>query len=331
MLAKLIPSVRLAASTAAAALLLLAAGPARAQQAPWPQKLVRIQVAFAPGASTDNVTRKLAAIMSKSLGQAVAVENRQGAMGAIAMSYVARESPDGYTLAANDSSSVIVPNTTSKVPYNLQRDFTPIAAVMFSPLGIAVKGDSPFKTLQDFIRAAKAHPGRLTYGTGGAGSSTHLAMAELANEAGIELTHIPYKGAGEALLALMGGQIDAQFASPSTVMGHIETGKLRMLAISGDAPPAALPGVPTFAKAGLPNYSFFNWIGYWAPKGTPTPVVDRLQREIVAALATDEMKAYAQAIGATPRVESGEAFAQLIEHENARIAGLVAKLNIEKQ
>jgi len=330
MIAKLTHAIRLPILGAAAALALLAASQAVAQDSAWPQKLVRIQVAFAPGASTDNITRKLAATMSKSLGQAVAVENRQGAMGAIAMSYVARERPDGYTLAANDSSSVIVQNTTRNAPYELERDFSPIAAVMFSPLGLAIKADSPFKTLQDLIRYAKAHPGRLTYGTGGAGSSTHLAMEEFASAAGIELMHIPYKGAGEAALALLGGQIDLQFASPSTVMGSFQAGKVRVLAISGDAAPAALPGVPTFAQAGLPGYGFFNWIGYWAPKGTPQPVIERLQKEIVAAIATPEMKAYAEDIGASPRVAAGEEFARMIAQENARIASLVERLQIDK-
>jgi len=215
------------------------------------------------------------------------------------------------------------------VPYDAFKDLIPIVAYVFTPLAIVVNANSPYKTIQDLIRAAKAEPNKITFGSGGAGSSTHLAAEAFAMESGIALTHIPYKGAAEGVLAVLSGTIVMQFTSIATTMSNIKAGKLRMLVLSGDARSTLLPDVPTFTEVGLKNSNYLNWVGLWTPKGTPASVVERLRREVASVMSSPEMVAFAREIGADPRVVVGDDFAQLMHQESTKWKTIVTKIGLE--
>eukprot|EP01012_Entosiphon_sulcatum_P040694 TRINITY_DN54378_c0_g1_i2.p2 TRINITY_DN54378_c0_g1~~TRINITY_DN54378_c0_g1_i2.p2 ORF type:complete len:245 (+),score=39.49 TRINITY_DN54378_c0_g1_i2:106-735(+) len=207
----------------------------------------------------------------------------------------------------------------------------PIAAFNFAPVAVVVASDSKFKTLADLVRYAKANPGKLNYGTGGAGTMPHFGTEALKAAAGFEATHVPFKGNGEATMALLGHQIDFQLASTAGVIGQVQGGKVRLLAISGAKRLKALPDVPTFAEAGFKGYSVVNFTGLWIPKGTPAPVVAKLQKEIVTAMASKDVQEFAESIGSVPNVLSGDEFTKLLR-ENSRLWGQVADSSkIEKQ
>lgn len=316
--------------SSAPALAALAASRAMGQEQ-WPQRPIRIVVPYAPGASTDAVTRRLAQELSARLGWRVFVENRSGAMGTIGTAEVLRQRPDGYTLAAGDSSYVISPHLLRNMPYDQDRDLVPIAGYVFSPLGVIVKSSSPFATLQDLLDRARAQPRTITFGSGGAGSSPHLATEALAIATGTQFAHIPFRGAGEAILAVLSGTIDMQFVSPATAMGNLQGGTVRMLAISGDRRLKILPDVPTFAEAGVPGYNMSNWIGLWAPTGTPEPVIDILRREVGTIMNAPDLQAYAESIGADPRVLVGAEFGRFLQEERKRWGDVVESIGLERQ
>jgi len=309
---------------------LLAPAALHAQQA-WPQRPIKIVVPYAAGASSDLVTRRIARGLSERLGQSVVVENKIGARGQIAMVSVVREKPDGYTFAANDTGYVMLPHLVKEMPYDPAKDLVPVAGYVFSPFGILVHADSPYKTLQDLIRAGRASPGKLTYGSGGEGTTPHLTSEAFAHQAGFTVLHVPYKGAADAVMALMGGQIDFQFATPTTAAANVKAGRLRMLAISGETRSKLLPDVPTFAEAGMKDFSVTNWIGLWAPRGTPQPILERLAREISAIMVTADMKTFAEDSGAAPNFAVGEDFVRLVKEEDARWKSVIEKIGIEKK
>lgn len=264
----------------------------------WPAKAVRVVVPYPPGGAVDVVTRKVAARLQEQTGQSFFVENKAGATGTIGLAAVAQAAADGYTLVTNDTTHALLPHIFGKLPFDYAHDLVPVAAFVFAPMGVVVKADSRFKTLADLIAAAKAAPERVTYGTGGAGTTPHFAAEALGIASGVKFMHVPFKGAGEATVALLSGTIDFQIASTPGVISNVKGGKMRLLAVSGDKRLPALPDVPTFAEAGVKNFGVINFTGLWAPKGTPPAVLDRLQREIAAAMASAEMKAFAAESGA---------------------------------
>jgi tripartite-type tricarboxylate transporter receptor subunit TctC len=304
--------------------------PAPAQEQ-WPQRPVRIIVPYSPGASTDNVSRRVAQELSARLGQTVLVENKTGAMGTIGVAEVARARPDGYTLLGIDTGYVMLPHLVRSLPYDASRDLVPIAAYVFSPLGVVVNASSPYRSLQDLVARARSEPGRITFGSGGVGTFPQLATEDLASRTGVTLLHVPFRGAAEAVQALLSNTIEMQIASPATVMGNLSAGRLRMLAIGGDRRLALLPDVPTFAEAGVEGFVLRNWIGLWAPRGTPPGVVERLQSEILAAMRTPEMKAYAESIAAEPRVVVGDEFVRLLRDESARWKAVIDRIGLVPQ
>lgn len=281
---------------AAAALVLGLVPQDRVQAQAWPSKPVKIIVPYPPGGSVDVVTRKMAAKLQEQTGQTFFVENKAGATGTIGLSSVVQANADGYTLAANDTTYALLPHIFKKLPFDHERDLLPVGAFVFAPMAVVVKADSKFKTLGELLGAAKVAPNTITYGTGGAGTTPHFVSEGLGIAAGVNFLHIPFKGAGEATLGLLSGTIDFQVASTPGVMGNVKGGKARLLAVSGARRLAALPEVPTFAEAGLKNFGLINFTGLWAPKGTPAAVVERLQKEIAAAMATPDMKAFAEGI-----------------------------------
>jgi len=312
-----------------AALLLTMAAVAHAQA--WPSKPVRIVVPYPPGGAVDTVTRKMAARLQEQTGQSFFIENKAGATSTIGAMSVVQAAPDGYTLVANDTTYALLPHIFKKLPFDHEKDLQPVAAFVFAPMAVVVRADSRFKTLDDLLKAARAEPGRITYGTGGAGTMPHFASEALGIATGARFLHVPFKGAGEATLALLSGTIDYQIASTPGVMGQVQGGKVRLLAISGDKRLAALPQAPTFAEAGVKGYGVVNFTGWWVPKGTPADVTVRLQKEIASAVASTDLKVWAESIGAEAAWWDAPAFARNLQERTAFWGKVVGNAAFERQ
>jgi len=255
-----------------------AAAPAVAQDA-YPSKPIALVVPFPPGGVADIVARPFADALSRELKTPVVIENRPGAGGGIGMGYVAKAKPDGYTLLMALSSISILPEAdkvTGRTPLYQLDQFAPIARLTADPTVLAVRADSPWKTVADFIADAKARPGAITYGSSGNYGTMHVPMEMLAQAAGIKLLHVPFTGGGPAVAALLGGTVDAISTGPSTVIPNVKAGKLRVLASWGERRLAALPDVVTLSEAGYPAV-FFQWSALFAPAGTPEPVLAKLR------------------------------------------------------
>jgi tripartite-type tricarboxylate transporter receptor subunit TctC len=258
-------------------------------------------VPFPPGGVADIVARPVADAMSRNLAAPVIVENKAGAGGGIGMGMAAKAKPDGYTLLLALSSISILPEAdkvTGRAPMYQLNQFVPIARLTADPTVLAVRTDSPWKTLADFVADARRRPGAISYGSSGNYGTMHVPMEMLAASAGIKLLHVPYTGAGPAVVALLGGNVDAVASGPSTVIQHVKAGKLRVLASWGDKRLAALPDVPTLTESGY-KAVFFQWAALFAPAGTPEPVVARL-REAARAAAADPRFVGAMAAVETP-------------------------------
>jgi tripartite-type tricarboxylate transporter receptor subunit TctC len=297
----------------------------------WPAKPVKIIVPYPPGGAVDVVTRKMASKLQEQTGQAFFVENKAGATGTIGIMQAIQSPADGYTLVANDSTYALLPHIFKKLPFDYGKDLAPIGAFLFAPMSAVVKADSKFKTLGELIAAAKAAPNSVTYGTGGAGTTPHFLSEGLGIAAGVNFMHVPYKGAGEATLALLSGTIDFQFASTPGVMGSVKGGKVRMLAVSGDKRLPALPDVPTFTEAGVKYGGLINFTGLWAPKGTPQPVIDRLHKEIATAMASPDMKSFAEGIASEPGYWDSPTFAKELAERTAFWGKVAANTAFERQ
>jgi tripartite-type tricarboxylate transporter receptor subunit TctC len=304
---------------------------ALAQAQAWPAKPVKIVVPYPPGGAVDVVTRKMAAKLQEQTGQTFFVENKAGATGTIGLASVVQSQPDGYTLAANDTTYALLPHIFKKLPFNHGGDLVPVGAFVFAPMGVVVKADSKYKTLGELLAVAKAEPGKITYGTGGAGTMPHFASEALGIASGANFLHVPFKGAGEATMALLSGTIDFQIASTPGVIGNVKGGKARLLAISGNGRLAALPDVPTFAEAGIKNFGVVNFTGLWAPKGTPQAVLDRLQSELAKAMASADMKTYAESIAAEAGYWDATAFTKELAERTATWGKVAANTAFERQ
>lgn len=319
------------AGHALAATVLIVATAAVQAQAAYPAKPVKIVVPYPPGGAVDQVTRRIAQKLTEQTGQSFFVENKAGATGTIGAMQVARSPGDGYTLLANDTTYSILPQVFKKLPWDYAQDLVPVAGFNFAPTAVVVAANSPFKTLGDMVAYSQANPGKLNYGTGGAGTMPHFATEALQGASGLKATHVPFKGAGEATLALLGGTIDFQIASTPGVMGQVRGGKVRLLAVSGEQRLKALPNVPTFAQAGAPGYKVVNFTGLWAPKGTPEAVLETLRKEVVKAMASADVQAFADDLGAVPGVVSGPAFADKLKADAQLWEAVAAKVGVEKQ
>jgi tripartite-type tricarboxylate transporter receptor subunit TctC len=281
-----------------ASLALLAALSAHAQDA-YPSRPISMVVPFPPGGVADIVARPAGEAMSRVLNVPVVIENKPGAGGGIGMGYVAKAKPDGYTVLLALSSISILPEAdkvTGRTPMYQLDQLVPIARLTADPTVLTVRADSPWKTLQDFVADARRRPGVITYGSSGNYGTMHVPMEMLASSAGVKLLHVPYTGAGPAVIALLGGTVDAVATGPSTVVQQVRSGKLRVLASWGDKRLASLPDVPTLTESGY-DAVFFQWSALFAPAGTPEPVIARLRAaahaaaidpRFIAALATVE-------------------------------------------
>ncbi len=315
---------------ASALALALAIGAAGAQS-DYPVRPVRIIVPSPPSGGTDIVARVLAQHFSNAFGQQFFVENKPGAGNVIGIDAAARAAPDGYTLLVSASTIALNSVLYKKVPYDPVRDFAPITLAATAPNILVVNPKLPLKTLADLIAAAKAQPGKLSYGTPGIGTSPHLCMELFKSMAGVDLQHVPYKGTAAAVMDIIGGQIDVAFATALTAKPLIDAGRLRALAVSGPRRVEALPGVPPVAEAGVPGYEAMQWYGLLAPAGTPSAIIERVHAEAMVALRSPEMKARLAADGAEPAGTTPAEFGAYIKRELQKWSRVRDAAHIERQ
>lgn len=325
--------LRRAVTTLAAALPLLASGLAQAADAAdtWPSRPVRVVVPYGPGGAVDVATRKMAQMLSTQTGQSFIVENKPGATGTIGVNQVARAAPDGYTLVANDTTYSLLPHIFKQLPFDPAKDLQPVSAFVFAPMALAVSNDSPYRKLDDLIAQARAKPDMITYGSGGPGTTPHFAAEGLALATKVKFMHVPFKGAAEATQAVLGKVIDFQFASTTGVMGAVQGGQLRLLAISGDKRLAVLPDVPTFTEAGVKDFGVVNWTGLWAPKGTPPAIVAKLSEHAARALKQPNVVTQYAGLGAKPVGSDPATFARFNVSEGEKWRDIVKAAQITPQ
>jgi len=281
----------------------------------WPAGPVRIIVPFAPGALTDLAARNIAAGLSSLSGRQFVVENKGGAGGTIGTAEVAKAKPDGNTLVFTDSSLTISPGLYSKLPYDVQKDLTPITMVVEAPAILVARTQLGVKTIQDVVAMARAKPKGLTFGSGGQGSSAHLAGEVFFGQANINLTHVPFKGVAAALTDVAGNQIDLSFSSLGGASGHIRGNRVVPLALSGAARSKAFPDVPTFREVGFPNYDVVYRFGLLGPAGMGPEIVKTLQDGVAQAVQAPKMKAFLDSQGAVAIRIDGAQFADAIGRE----------------
>jgi tripartite-type tricarboxylate transporter receptor subunit TctC len=314
-----------------AAFVLAAAAPGLAQPG-YPTKSIRLIVAFEPGGSTDIIARLVGAKLSDRVGQQVIVDNRGGAGGTIGTDLAAKSTPDGYTLTMGTTSThVIAPVALPNVRYDPVKDFVPLTLVASTPYLLVVNPGVKATNLKEFIGLVKSQPGKLNFASAGAGSTTHLAMEMLKQAAGMDIVHVPYKGNGPAGIAAMGGQVQALFGSMPAVLPHAKSGKLRPLAVGTSKRSPALPDVPTVAENGFPGFEVSLWLGFFAPRGTPQPVVTRLTGELTKIAQSPEMKEQFGRNGADPLTTTQAELHKLMKTELAKYSDVIKKGNLKIQ
>ena len=322
-------ALRQVAAVSAALLLGAAASPALAQA--WPAKPVRIVVPFAPGGSTDVIARMVAQKLTTLWGQTVVVENRAGAGGNVGADVVAKAPADGYTLLMASGSITINPHLYKNMPFDTKKDLVPISNVASGPMLVVVPDGSPAKTLKDLVAMAKAKPGALNFGSAGVGSQVHLAAENFADAAGIDISHVPYKGEALAFTDLIGSQTQfmvGNFAAASALLGK---SRLRALAVTGKQRQPQLPDVPTAIEAGLPGFENYGWFGLLAPAGTPADIVAKVQRDTAKVLAETETKARLYVQGMTALASTPAEFGQQMDAELVRWGTVVKNRKLSPQ
>ena len=307
----------------------LAATAAHAQT--YPTKPVHVIVPFTPGSATDVVARTVAQALSTRMGQVFVVENRPGAGGTIGANLVAKAAPDGYTLLVNSSGHTVNPSIYPSVPFDTAKDFTAISLLAEQPNILVVAPSKGWKSAGDLVKAAKAEPGKLTYASAGAGSATHMNAEKFRVSAGIDAVHIPYKGTPEALTDTMNGRVDYFFAPVIAALPMVRDNRVTALAVGSAKRASVLPDVPTTEEAGYPGSAYNFWVGMLAPAGTPTAIVDQLNKEVTAALASPEVKDRLAALGADAAPMPAADFEKMIARELKDNAALVKQAGITVQ
>ena len=306
-----------------------APGVARAQDG-WPNKPIRIVVPFAPGGTTDISARLIATHLGPRLGGTVVVENKAGATTTIGAAEVARAAPDGHTFLMAPPPFVIVQYAFANLPYDPEKDFRPVAMVLTSPFILVVRGDLPVNSVAELVALAKARPGALTYGSPGPGSLPHVATELFRLRTGIDILHVPYRGGGPALLDLAGGRLDLYFSTPPESVPHVQSGRIRALAVATLEPNPLAPGLPTIAST-VPGVRVEYWSGLMAPAATPDAIVNRVNRETQAILAMPEVRERLTALGSAPAPGSPEDFARMLTAERAQFREAVTAAGIRVQ
>jgi len=268
----------------------LAPADAAAQPAQkFPDKPIRFIVPFPPGGGNDILARLLAPKLSESLGQPVVIDNRAGAGGNIGTDLAAKSAPDGYTIVIASNQVTMNPALYAKLPFDIEKDFAPIALAASVPMVLAVNPSVSANNVKELVALAKAEPGKLNYSTPGNGTPQHIAFEVFNHAAGIRIAHVPYKGTGPAIADVIGGQVQATFGTLASLEQHVKAGKLRALAVATPKRSQTMPGVPTMAESGLPGYDVSLWYSILAPAGTPAPILARLSAEIAKALAAPDV------------------------------------------
>jgi tripartite-type tricarboxylate transporter receptor subunit TctC len=321
--------IRMADLTLAAALSLLCADLAAAQI--YPSRPVTFVVPFAPGGSTDTVARIVAQAVGPALGQPTVVENRTGGAGTVGWGSVARSAPDGHTLITTEMSYAIAAGLVPTMPFDPKKSFPHIITAVSVPHVMVVNPSVPAKTVPELIAFAKASPGKLFYGSGGVGTNTHMGGELFKSLAGVDLVHVPYRGAGAVLQDLMGGSVQVLVTSAPTALSLIQSGKLRALMVTSEERLATLPDVPSAPEAGLSKMIMKFWVGFAAPAGTPPSIVQRLNRDIVASLALPDTKKRLDELGMDMVGNTPAQAAQLVDEEIARWSAVAKAANIAMQ
>ena len=314
--------------SAAIAALLAIAAPAAADD--YPNRAVRIIIPFAPGGINDVAARVVATHLSQRLGKQFVAENKTGAGGVVGTELAANSPPDGYTIVVSSIANAVQP-VLYKLSYDPHKAFDAVAMFVTSPNTLAIHPSLPANDLKEFIALAKSKPGDIQYASGGAGGSQHLGMELFKLTARVDLLHVPFRGAGPATIDVIAGNTKATIATASSVAAHIRSGKLRGLAISMDKRIKALPDVPTFSEAGLPEYKGGNWIGFSVPAGTPRPVIELLHKEITAIQDLPEVQEQLENRGAFVEKMTVAQFGQFIESEMAKWSRVVTEGGIKAQ
>ncbi|HEX6635317.1 MAG TPA: tripartite tricarboxylate transporter substrate binding protein [Usitatibacter sp.] len=303
---------------------LLAAFATAAYAQPYPSKPIHFVVPYPAGGPLDTVARLLGQKVSESVHQPVVVENKPGAGGNIGADYVAKAAPDGYTILMGAvATHAINPTLYRNIPYDPVKDFAPVTEVAWTPNVLVVNPSLPVSNVKEFIAYAKAHPGELNFGSGSTGSAGHLAGELFKTMAGVQMVHVPYKGAGPAMQDLIGGQIQLMFDNLASSLGQVRAGKVRALAVTTAKRSTLAPDLPTIAESGLPGFDISTWFGIFAPGGTPQPVVQRLHDAFVAALHAPDVQATMKKMGAEPVGNTPEEFAAYIRAEARKYAKVI--------
>ncbi|HXE49913.1 MAG TPA: tripartite tricarboxylate transporter substrate binding protein [Ramlibacter sp.] len=310
---------------------LLCSSAALAQSPPagYPNKPIRMIVPLAAGSAVDNAARILAEKMGRNMGQSIVIENQPGAAGLIGADRVAKSPPDGYTLGGfNDSIMTMLPNLQPKMPWDILHDFETVSLVATVEWGLVVPANAPQRSAADLIASARKEPGKIDYGSGGNGSPQHIAMALFASQAGVQMTHVPYKGATQAAMGVAGNEVHAAFQGIATVNSLIRAGKVRLIGVTTPQRMPQFPDVPTVSQSGLPGFVFNSWFAVMAPAGTPKPILQTLSAEISKALADPEVRDKLAAQGLTPRGTSPDELAREMRGQLARYGQLIKQAGI---
>lgn len=310
---------------------LLAAGAAHAD-APWPNRPIRMIVPLAAGSAVDAAARIVVARVSQQIGQSIVIENQPGAAGLIGAGNVAKAAPDGYTFGGfNDSIMTMLPHMQAKMPWDILKDFEPVSLVATVEWGLVVPADAAPKSAADLIAAARKAPGRINYGSGGNGSPQHIAMALFASQAGLQMKHVPYKGATQAALGVAGKEVDTAFQGIATVAPLVKAGKLRLIGVTTPTRMPQYPDVPTVSESGLPGFEFDSWFAIMAPAGTPQPVLHAMADAVKQALADPEVRAKLVAQGLTPRGTTPEELGTATRAQLAKYGALIRQNGIRAE
>jgi tripartite-type tricarboxylate transporter receptor subunit TctC len=310
---------------------LCSAAVSHAQQT-FPGKPIRLIVGFAPGGNTDTVARLVGQRLGERLGTQVIIDNRGGAGGTIGTELAARANPDGYTLTMGTTTThAIAVAAYPKLTYDPARDFEPLALVAIAPYLLVVHPSVPARSLKEFVTLAKSQPGKLNYGSAGQATTTHLVMATLTSRAGLDMTHVPFKGNGPATAAVLAGEVQALFGAVPPLLPHVGTKRVHPLAISAAKRLESLPDVPTVAESGFPGFNVTLWLGFFSPKGTPPAVVKRLESELLQVARSADMKEQMSKQGLEAQAASSAELARLVkaEIENYKTVFKTAGIKLE--
>ena len=298
--------------------------------AAYPDRPIRLVVPFAPGGGTDTIARTLAAAMSTELGKQIIIDNKPGAGTILGTDAVAKSAPDGYNIVIATFAHAVNPSLVPKLPYAQDKAFAPITLIGKGPNVLVVRADSPYKTVKDIVDAARAKPGTLTYASQGNGTSAHLAGEMLTNLAGIQMTHVPYRGAGPAITDLMGGQVDMIFGTAAAVSPFVQSGKLRAIAVTSPQPSPSLKGIPTIA-ATVPGYAVESWYGLYAPAGTPPDVIQKLSAAAKKAARSPEFAKRIEQEGLEVTASDPAELDRYVKAEEVRWRKIVKENNIKPE